>query len=175
MSKYAAGQIHKHIIQPILHQPALKDFHRLIKDVPSRIGNKEIKTLRDLERSLIFLAPVSDSRRLLTDCVFTHWRFGVQDYSRSPSKYLQFCERTIRVLHTTVTTLHESDQRAPADRPYTQGYFCDLVEQVRLNELLRKLLDIDSKLQIRRYATILAATREKQAKGEKLDEMDYTP
>lgn len=74
-----------------------------------------------------------------------------------------------------MTTLHESDQRAPADRPYTQGYFCDLVEQVRLNELLRKLLDIDSKLQIRRYATILAATREKQAKGEKLDEMDYTP
>lgn len=136
LSKYAAGQIHQHIIQPILHEPALKDFHQLIKDVPSRIGNKEIKTLRDLERSLIFLAP---------------------DYSRSPSKYLQFCERTIRVLHTTVTTLHESDQRAPADRPYTQGYFCDLVEQIR------------------RYATILAATREKQAKGEKLDEMDYTP
>lgn len=60
--------------------------------------------------------------------------FGVKDYSRSPYKYLQFCERTIRVLHTTVTTLHESDQRALADRPYTQGYFFDLVEQVRLGQ-----------------------------------------
>ena len=30
-------------------------------------------------------------------------------------------------------------------------------------------------VQIRRYAAVLAATREKQAKGEKLDEMDYSP
>ncbi|KAI7525024.1 hypothetical protein KC316_g18547, partial [Hortaea werneckii] len=135
LSKYAAEQIHKYIIKPILHEAALKDFHPLIEGVPERIGNKEIKNLRDLEKTLIFLAP---------------------DHARSPSKYLQFCERTIRVLHTTVTTLHESDQRAPTDRPYTQGYFFDLVEQIR------------------RYATILAATREKQAKGEKMDAMDYT-
>ncbi|KAI7524978.1 hypothetical protein KC316_g18554, partial [Hortaea werneckii] len=135
LSKYAAEQIHKYIVKPILHEAALKDFHPLIEGVPERIGNKEIKNLRDLEKTLIFLAP---------------------DHARSPSKYLQFCERTIRVLHTTVTTLHESDQRAPTDRPYTQGYFFDLVEQIR------------------RYATILAATREKQAKGEKTDAMDYT-
>ncbi|EME48795.1 hypothetical protein DOTSEDRAFT_40082 [Dothistroma septosporum NZE10] len=135
LSKYAADQIHKHIIKPILHEESLKEFHDLIKSVPSRIGDKEIKNLRDLEKTLIFLAP---------------------DYSRSPRKYLHFCERTIRVLHTTVTTLHESDQRAPTDRPYTQGYFFDLVEQIR------------------RYAMILAATREKQAKGESSDAMDVT-
>ncbi|PPJ60250.1 hypothetical protein CBER1_01302 [Cercospora berteroae] len=133
LSKYAGEQIHKHIVQPILKESALSDFHELIKSVPTRIGDKEIKNLRDLEKTLIFLAP---------------------DYSVSPSKYLQFCERTIRVLHTTVTTLHESDQRAPTDRPYTQGYFFDLVEQIR------------------RYATILAATREQQAKQEKSDTMD---
>jgi uncharacterized C2H2 Zn-finger protein len=34
---------------------------------------------------------------------------------------------------------------------------------------------IDIVLQIRRYATILAATRERQAKGEEADEMDYSP
>ncbi|SMY20293.1 unnamed protein product [Zymoseptoria tritici ST99CH_1A5] len=135
LSKYAAEQIHKYIIKPILREDSLKEFHELIKTVPERIGDKEIKNLRDLEKTLIFLAP---------------------DYSRSPSKYLRFCERTIRVLHTTVTTLHESDQRAPTDRPYTQGYFFDLVEQIR------------------RYAAILAITREKQAKGEKLDAMDIT-
>jgi hypothetical protein len=102
--------------------------------------------------------------------------FGVKDYSRSPYKYLQFCERTIRVLHTTVTTLHESDQRAPADRPYTQGYFFDLVEQVRFGKSdFDQAAVIDTLPQIRRYAQILAVTREKQEKGEKLDEMDYSP
>lgn len=101
--------------------------------------------------------------------------FGVKEYSRSPTKYLQFCERTIRVLHTTVTTLHESDQRAPADRPYTQGYFFDLVEQVRSGKSDSLQAVIDLIVQIRRYATILAATREKQEKGEKTDEMDYSP
>ncbi|QIW98110.1 hypothetical protein AMS68_003628 [Peltaster fructicola] len=136
LSEYAKDQIHKHIVKPILREQTLKEFHPLIKEVPRKIGNKEINTLRELERALIFLAP---------------------EYTPSPSKYLAFCERTIRVLHTTVTTLHESDQRAPADRPYTQGYFVDLVEQIR------------------KYALILAATREKQAKGEKLDEMDYSP
>lgn len=136
LSDYAKEQIHKHIIQPILREQSLREFHQLIKDVPHRIGTKDITTLRDLEKTLIFLAP---------------------DYSRTPSKYLRFCERTIRVLHTTVTTLHESDQRAPEDRPYTQGYFFDLVEQIR------------------RYATILAATREKQSQGKELDEMDYSP
>ncbi|KAL1590406.1 hypothetical protein WHR41_00930 [Cladosporium halotolerans] len=136
LSEYAKEQIHRHIIQPILREPSLKEFHQLLKDVPHRIGSREIKNLRDLEKTLIFCAP---------------------DYSRTPRKYLHFCERTIRVLHTTVTTLHESDQRAPTDRPYTQGYFFDLVEQIR------------------RYATILAATRERQAKGEKAEEMDYSP
>ena len=177
LSKYASEQIHKHIVKPILHEEALKEFHPLIKSVPSRIGKKEIKNLRDLEKTLIFLAPVSHKRiRRESECAFYSWCFGVKDFSRSPYKYLQFCERTIRVLHTTVTTLHESDQRAPADRPYTQGYFFDLVEQVRSGKPdLLPILIIDIIIQIRRYAAILAATREKQAKGEKLGEMDYSP
>ena len=175
LSKYASEQIHKHIIVPILREEALKEFHSLIKSVPERIGSKEIKNLRDLEKTLIFLAPVSDCICLNLGCASTYHCSGVKDHSRSPSKYLRFCERTIRVLHTTVTTLHESDQRAPADRPYTQGYFFDLVEQVCFDGLLlRKPQLIDVVVQIRRYATILAATREKQVKGEKLDEMDYT-
>nr|OQO26127.1 hypothetical protein B0A51_04521 [Rachicladosporium sp. CCFEE 5018] len=157
LSQYAKDQIHRHIIQPILQEQTLREFHGLIKDVPNRIGSKEIKNLRDLEKTLIFLAPVSDDDRQCLECAFAYWCSGVKDYSRSPSAYLRFCERTVRVLHTTVTTLHESDQKAPTERPYTQGYFFDLVEQIR------------------RYATILAATREKQAKGEKLDAMDYTP
>lgn len=169
LSKYAAEQIHKYIVKPILREESLKEFHELIKTVPERIGDKEIKNLRDLEKTLIFLAPVSSQIRS-TDCAFTYGCSGVKDYSRSPSKYLRFCERTIRVLHTTVTTLHESDQRAPTDRPYTQGYFFELVEQVRAGTLTpHGAAIINILLQIRRYATILAITREKQAKGEQID------
>lgn len=178
LSDYAKEQIHKHIIQPILREQSLREFHQLIKDVPHRIGTKDITTLRDLEKTLIFLAPVSESiSAVKAGCAVAYGCIGVQDYSRTPSKYLRFCERTIRVLHTTVTTLHESDQRAPEDRPYTQGYFFDLVEQVCFSctDWALSLAVIDIIQQIRRYATILAATREKQSQGKELDEMDYSP
>lgn len=177
LSEYAKLQINKHIVKPILREESLKEFHRLIRDVPQRIGNKEINTLRELERTLIFLAPVSPRVRYPSGRTFAHRCSGVKEFSPSPAKYLDFCERTIRVLHTTVTTLHESDQRAPTDRPYTQGYFVDLVEQVRLSCLFRavSLTGTNIPPQIRRYATILAATREKQEKGEELDDMDYSP
>lgn len=177
LSEYAKEQIHLHIIQPILREPSLKEFHQLVKDVPHRIGSKEIKNLRDLEKILIFCAPVSPRNDTTSDCTFTYGSSGVKDYSRTPRKYLHFCERTIRVLHTTVTTLHESDQRAPTDRPYTQGYFFDLVEQVCFGctNAALSIAVIDIIEQIRRYATILAATRQRQLKGEKADEMDYSP
>lgn len=175
LSKYASDQIHQHIVKPILREPSLKEFHSLIRDVPRRIGDKDICSLRDLEKTLIFLAPVSHAIRVGSGRAFTHWCSGVKDFSRSPSAYLNFCERTIRVLHTTVTNLHETDQRAPTDRPYTQGYFVDLVEQVRFGSHASAfaVAVIDIIEQIRRYAAILAATRAKQEKGEDLDEMDY--
>lgn len=132
LSEHAKDQIHKHIVKPILREQSLKEFHSLIKDVPRRIGDKEINTLRELERTLIFIAPVSPGPNVLDLWTSAYWRSGVQEYTSSPQKYLEFCERTVRVLHTTVTSLHESDQRAPTDRPYTQGYFVDLVEQVCL-------------------------------------------
>jgi hypothetical protein len=71
LSKYACQQIHKHIVLPILSEEALKEFHPLIKGVPHRIGKKEIKNLRDLEKTLIFLAPVSSRIRC----------FGMRIYS----------------------------------------------------------------------------------------------
>jgi hypothetical protein len=59
LSNYAAEQIRKHVVEPILREESLKEFHGLIRSVPSRIGDKEIRNLRDLEKTLIFLAPVS--------------------------------------------------------------------------------------------------------------------
>ncbi|KAF5849864.1 hypothetical protein GGP41_005310 [Bipolaris sorokiniana] len=135
LGEYACKQIHDSIVKPILAEESLKDFHELIKDVPRRIGEKNIRNLRDLEKTLIFLAP---------------------ELSATPDKYSRFCERSIQLLATTVQYLSEQDQRLPTDRPYTDGYFLDLMEQIR------------------RYASIMAATREKESKGEDLDDMDYS-
>jgi hypothetical protein len=135
LGEYACKQIHDSIVKPILAEESLKDFHSLIKDVPRRIGEKNIRNLRDLEKTLIFLAP---------------------ELSATPDQYSRFCERSIQLLATTVQYLSEQDQRLPTDRPYTDGYFLDLMEQIR------------------RYASIMAATREKESKGEDLDEMDYS-
>jgi len=135
LSEHACRQIRETIIDPILAEDTLKDFHSLIKDVPRRIGEKSICNLRDLEKTLLFLAP---------------------GLSATATSYLRFCERTIQLLHTTVQHISEQDQRLPSDRPYTNNYFLDLIEQIR------------------RYAAIMAATRQKEANGQDLDEMDYS-
>lgn len=155
LGEYACKQIHETIIKPILAEECLKDFHPLIKDVPRRIGDKSICNLRDLEKTLIFLAPVSGfpnhCEGAKAYCILRR----LQDLATTADAYLRFCESSIRLLHTTVEYLSEPDQRLPSDRPYTNNYFLDLMEQIR------------------RYAAIMAATRQKEAKGEDLDEMDY--
>ncbi|KAF2754177.1 hypothetical protein EJ05DRAFT_151131 [Pseudovirgaria hyperparasitica] len=157
LSSSAIRNIKDKIIKPILAENSLKDFHPLIADVPHRIGSKDISNLRDLEKTLIFLAPVS-TITVLSECAIAHCIFrNLKEYSASPESYLSFCERAIQCLHTTVEYLCEREQRLPTDRPYTNNYFLDLVEQIR------------------RYASIMAATRRKQESGEDLDEMDYSP
>ena len=156
LSEFAKQQIHKYIIEPILKEQTLKEFHPLIQDVPRRIASKEITNLRDLEKTLIFVAPVS----LVADRLGranAYWSFWFQDFSRSPAAYQSFCETSIRCLHLTVDGVHESDQRLPSDRPYTNHYFVDLVEQIR------------------RYAAILAANREAQATEQGAKEKDANP
>ena len=55
----------------------------------------------------------------------------MQKWSISKASFLLFCETSIQCLHTTVDHLNERELTRPADRPYTNGYFLDLVEQVR--------------------------------------------
>ncbi|KAJ4287966.1 hypothetical protein N0V90_011981 [Kalmusia sp. IMI 367209] len=156
LSEYASQQIRQYIVEPILAEEALKDFHPLITDVPRRIGEKNICNLRDLEKTLIFLAPVSGIRYLSESAKAYCILRGFKELSATPASYLQFCERSIQLLHATVDRLSEQDQRLPSDRPYTNNYFLDLVEQIR------------------RYAAIMAATRRKEENGDELDEMDYS-
>ena len=47
------------MLLPILKEPKLKPFHPLVKSIPARIVNKQIVCLRDLEKTLLWLAPVS--------------------------------------------------------------------------------------------------------------------
>lgn len=156
LGDFACRQIHDSIIKPILAEETLKDFHPLIKDVPRRIGEKSICNLRDLEKTLIFLAPVSGIRYLSDSAKVNCISLGFKELSATAASYQRFCERSIQLLHATVGRLSEPDQRLPTDRPYTTNYFLDLIEQIR------------------RYAAIMAATRQKESKGEDMDEMDYS-
>lgn len=118
----ACKQIERFILVPILKEPKLKPFHPLVQSVPARIVNKQITCLRDLEKTLLWLAPKLSTLR---------------------SAYLNFAEFTIQCLHTSASHLNDRDQRLPTDRPYTNGYFLDLVSQVR------------------RYAALIRSNRER--------------
>jgi len=133
LSARASNRIHEHILKPLLAKPSLKEFHPIVKDCPRRIHGKEIVCLRDLEKTLIFMAP---------------------ERTKTAALYLDFCLTSIRCIQATVEFLSEREQTRPHDRPYTNGYFVDLVDQIK------------------QYAQQVQAAKEREAKGETLDEMD---
>ena len=156
LSVHATAQIQKLILSPILRRPFLRDFHPLLRDVPRRIHTKDILCLRDLEKTLLLLAPVSDDRHSDPKDLADWFASMSKERAKSPELYLNFCETSIHCIQATVDTLHDRDQRRPSDRPYTTGYFLDLVEQVR------------------HYADIMAASREQEAAGKVVDESEYS-
>ncbi|EEQ34749.1 hypothetical protein McanCB56680_000108 [Microsporum canis] len=128
-------QIQRHILIPLLKEQRLKTFQSLVRSVPQRIQSNEITCLRDLEKTLLYLAP---------------------QHTISRSSYLSFCEFTIQCVHTTVGYLNDRDQRRPADRPYTNGYFLDLVEQIR------------------QYAAMIRTARESRSATSTRDDLGYS-
>ncbi|KAH0537088.1 hypothetical protein FGG08_006090 [Glutinoglossum americanum] len=136
LSHGAKVQMLKHIIYPLLKQKSLKHFHPLLREAPQRIGHGEIICLRDLEKYLIHLA---------------------QTRAKSVPSYLEFCEMSIHCVQDTVNSISESEQRRPYDRPYTDGYFVDLVDQIR------------------QYAREVNASKMKRAAGEEAGELDCSP
>ncbi len=160
LSEYACRQIQKHIILPIVSESSLKDFHPLVTGIPFRVGRKEITCLRDLEKVLLWLAPVSGSYHVWERSLAHRFGSGVQKWSTSRASFIKFCETSIQCIHTTVEYLNEPDQRRPTDRPYTNGYFLDLTEQVR------------------QYAAMITESRERVAAGRASKEDDiamYVP
>lgn len=110
LSALACKQVEALVMIPILKEERLKPFHPLVESIPQLVENKEIACLRDIEKTLLWLAP---------------------QRATSGTSYFRFCEFTIQCLHTSLYHINELDQRLPSDRPYTNGYFLDLIEQVR--------------------------------------------
>jgi hypothetical protein len=100
------------------------------------------------------MAPVSDIHVDVVGGV-AHWLSRcLKERSKNANLYLEFCLTSIRCIQATVEFLSEREQTRPHDRPYTNGYFVDLVDQIR------------------NYAQQVQASKEKEGKGEPLDEMD---
>jgi len=152
----AADQIKKHILEPILAEEKFKEYHPLIKEIPNRIKDRTIDCLRDLEKTLVFVTPVSADLSA-GEGVLAYCFLLVKEKSSSAASYLHFCETSIQCIHTTVTHLSGRDLCRPTDRAYTNTYFLDLHQQIQ------------------HYARIIAEARQKQSEGKKLEVMDYLP
>jgi hypothetical protein len=101
LSIRASNRIHEHILKPLLAKSSLKDFHPIVRDCPRRINEKEIVCLRDLEKTLMFMAPVSDVH--FDDVVggVTHWFSRLKERTKTAALYLDFCLTSIRCIQAT--------------------------------------------------------------------------
>ncbi|KAI8965937.1 hypothetical protein F5Y11DRAFT_310857 [Daldinia sp. FL1419] len=136
LSPRAKNRITEHVLKPLLGDSSLKDFRDIVYDCPRRIQEDQIVCLRDLEKTLIFMAP---------------------NNAKSVELYRDFCLTSIRCIQATVEYLSDREQTRPHDRPYSSGYFIDLVEQIR------------------QHAQQMQEARKRRDAGEELDEMDVDP
>ncbi|KAG9796106.1 hypothetical protein KCU88_g97, partial [Aureobasidium melanogenum] len=125
LSSSARNRIKESIISPILRDERFEDFYPLVTALGSTF-NKAVRCLRDLEQSLIFQPLVSTLiyQRLPPSDVL----HKALDVSRH--LYRAFGEFTVQLVVDTYQHLSESEQRRVTDRPYDNGYFLDLVQQV---------------------------------------------
>ncbi|OAP63819.1 hypothetical protein AYL99_03046 [Fonsecaea erecta] len=126
LSPSARKKIKDYIITPILREDRFEDFHPLVTALGSK-NNKAVRCLRDLEQSLIF-------QPLVSTLIVDRLTFSDVDHHKtlaiSRHLYRIFGEFTIQLVVDTYQHLAESEQRRAADRPYDNGYFLDLVQQV---------------------------------------------
>lgn len=160
LSNLAGKKFADNVLHPLLREDRFKPLHPLVSFLGSRI-NKTIKCLRDLEQSLIFeplvrSALVWNRHRNAYFFVSIPKRLAI-----SHSLYQSFGEFSVQLVLDTFNHLSESEQRRSSDRPYDNGYFLDLVQQVG-----------------RLAAQVGAARRARSGTGEgpaDLEEMDYSP
>ncbi|KAJ4295833.1 hypothetical protein N0V88_004535 [Collariella sp. IMI 366227] len=110
LSPRATSRICEHTLKPLLGKKAYKEFHPLLLECPRKMQEGQIVCLRDLEKTLLLVAP---------------------ERTKVADLYLDFCLTTIRCIQATVEYLSDREQTRPRDVPYTNGYFIDLVDQIR--------------------------------------------
>lgn len=129
LSSDGHAEIQKHTLGPLLENERLKPFHPILEDVRQQIEDERISCLRDLEKTVFSLAPAVKA----TDAA-----------------YVRFCQHTILCLGQTVSFLNGRDLCTPTDKPYNNGYFVDLLEQVsqfkRIRDEWRKKHETEEKL-----------------------------
>lgn len=155
LSARATSKICEHVLKPLLAKPNLKTFHSLVIDCPRRIKEKEILCLRDLEKTLLLIAPVSELQRDTSVRDDTYQVLCSKESTKTVDLYLDFCLTTVRCVQATVEYLSDREQTRPRDIPYTNGYFIDLVEQIQL------------------YAKQLAEAKENKPTGDNMDADAY--
>ncbi|KAF6836843.1 hypothetical protein CPLU01_03424 [Colletotrichum plurivorum] len=158
LSSKAVSRIHEHILRPLRAKPTLKVFEPIILEVPRRIREKDIICLRDLEKTLVFMAPVSHA--LTETGVWANtYRLLMKERTKNAALYLDFCLTSIRCIQATVEYLSDREQTRPNDRPYTNGYFIDLVEQLKQYAgQLSAAKDSDVDMDVDSYATPLGSS-----------------
>ncbi|CCC14141.1 unnamed protein product [Sordaria macrospora k-hell] len=129
LSDRATNRIVEYVLKPLLAKPALKEFHSLVLECPKKIQDKEILCLRDLEKTLILVAPVSETVDPLDVRMTTYRALLLKERTKAAGSYLDFCLTTIDCLQATVQHLGDRELTRPRDLPYTNGYFVDLVDQ----------------------------------------------
>jgi hypothetical protein len=125
LSPTARKTIKEYIVTPILQEDRFEDFHPLVTSLAAR-NNKAVRCLRDFEQSLIFQPLVS----ILTAKCLPGSNLDHKTLAISRQLYRAFGEFTIQLVVDTYQHLAETEQRRAADRPYDNGYFLDLVQQV---------------------------------------------
>lgn len=130
LSRRAVNRIHEHTLRPLLEKPTLKPFEPIVLDIPRRIRSKDIICLRDVEKTLIFMAPVSQLSSGVGVWSDTYRKLRLKEKAKTAALYMDFCLTSIRCLQATVDYLTDHEQVRPGDRPYTNGYFIDLKEQI---------------------------------------------
>lgn len=155
LSSRSTNKICEHILKPLLAKPELKTFHPLVIDTPRKINKGDILCLRDLEKTFLLIAPVSQLQRDLSLSGDTYRARFAKESTKSRAKYLDFCLTVVRCIQATVEYLPDREQTRPRDLPYTNGYFIDLVDQIQL------------------YAKQLADSKDKKSAGEGSDFDQY--
>ncbi|OAA54767.1 zinc finger transcription factor ace1 [Niveomyces insectorum RCEF 264] len=154
LSPRATSRIYEHTVKPLLAKPTFKPFHPILLECTTKINKRDIVCLRDLEKTILFLAPVSKNRTDHGAREVAYLLLCIKERTKVAKLYLEFCLESVRCLQTTVEYLNDREQTRPADPPYTAGYFIDLVDQIH------------------HYAQQLADAREKEKSGT-LDTMGF--